>query len=143
MAVLGSNISIDLHLTSDLELDTIRGFVRDQGRLDPALARALRGTIETTARDLLPKAALADCTLTVDLRLVNERVPGAPRQRLTARLDLEGERAALGAVDAALAAPERARLANAVEDALRDHLKSKERGDGVRPTVIVTPVEFR
>ena len=142
MPVLGSDISIDLHIVGNVELDTIRGLVQENGRLRPDLAGDLQRVIEDAAQNALGEAA-EGCTLTVELSLVQERVPGAPRQRVEARLNVEGERAALAAADEALGAPERARIAEAAEEQLNDRLRSRELMDVVDATVIVTPVEFR
>jgi hypothetical protein len=38
MAVVGSTIMIDLHLTEDGDIDTVRGAVRQSDRVDPDLA---------------------------------------------------------------------------------------------------------
>jgi len=142
MPVLGSNISIDLHIVGNVELDTIRGLVQENGRLRPDLAGDLQRALEDAAQDVLEGAA-EDCTLTVDLSLVQDRVPGAPRQRIDAQLTLEGDRSALAAADDALGAPQRARIADAAEAELNDRLRNKELMDVVDATVIVTPVEFR
>ncbi|PSQ68418.1 MAG: hypothetical protein BRD54_04335 [Bacteroidetes bacterium SW_8_64_56] len=143
MAVLGSDISIDLHITGDVELSTIRGLVQESGRLRPELAGDLQRAIKDTAHAILRGSETDDCTLNVDLRLVQDNVPGAPRQRIDARLDVEGDSSALAAVDDAVGAPERARIADATEDRLNDHLADRELTDVVGTTVIVTPVQFR
>lgn len=143
MAVLGSDISIDLHIVGDVEIDTIRGVVQKNGRLRSALAEDLRQAIEDTTREILRQAEIADCTVTVDLNVVKEKVPGALRQRVSARLDVEGDRSTLAAVDDAVGPPERAHLASATEDRLDDHLADQDLTDVVGSTVIVTPVQFR
>jgi hypothetical protein len=142
MPVLGSDISIDLHIVGNVELDTIRGLVQENGRLRPDLAGDLQRAIEDAAQDVLGEAA-DGCTLTVELSLVQERVPGAPRQRVEAQLNVEGERSALAAADEALGAPARARIAEAAEAQLNDRLRARDLTDVVDATVIVTPVEFR
>lgn len=106
MAVLRSDISIDLHIIGDVQLDTIRAVVQENGRLRPRLAGDLQQAIEDTAHDILEEAGVSDCTLTVDLSLVDDRVPGAPRQRVDAQLSVEGDSSALAAVDEAVSAPE-------------------------------------
>lgn len=143
MAVLGSDISIDLHIIGDVELDTIRGLVQRNGRLREDLAGDLQRAIEDTARDVLKEAEISDCSLTVNLSLVDENVPGAPRQRVDARLDVEGDRSVLASVDEAVGIPERAQIADAAEDQLDEHLEEAGLTDVVGSTVIVTPVEFR
>jgi len=143
MPVLGSDISIDLHIVGDVELDTIRGLVQENGRLRPALAGDLQQAIQDAARDILDEAGISNCTLTVDLGLVEERVPGAPRERIDARLNVEGEQSTLAAVDDAVGTPERARIADAAEEHLDTRLDDRDLTDVVGTTVIVTPVEFR
>ena len=143
MSVLGSDISIDLHIVGDVELDTVRGLVQENGRLRPGLAGDLQGAIEEAARRVLDGAGMDNYTLTIDLRLVQDRVPGAPRQRVEAELNIEGDRSALAAADNALSAPERARIADAAEAQLNDRLWEQDLTDVVDATVIVTPVEFR
>ncbi len=143
MPVLGSDISIDLHIVGDVDLDTIRGLVQENGRLRPKLAGDVQRAIEDTARDALDGADAEDYTLTVDLGLAEDRVPGAPRQRIEAQLNVEGERSALAAVDEALGTPERAQIADTVEVQLTDRIQDEDLTDVVDTTVIVTPVEFR
>jgi len=143
MAVLGSDISIDLHIVGDVDLDTIRGLVQENGRLRPELAGDLQHAIEDTTRDILEEASISDCSLTVDLGLAEERVPGAPRERIDARLSVEGDQSILAAVDDAVGMPERARLADAAEEHLNTRLDERDLTDVVGTTVIVTPVEFR
>lgn len=143
MAVLGSDISIDLHIVGDVELDTIRGLVQRNERLRADLAGDLQRAIEDTTRDILEEADIEDCSLTVDLSLVDEKVPGAPRQRVDARLDVEGDRSVLASVDDTFGVPERAQIADATEERLDDHLEEAGLSDVVGSTVIVTPVEFR
>lgn len=143
MAVLGSDIMIDMHVTADTDVDSVRGAVQKNKRLQPELAGELQRVIEETATDLLREEGITDCALTVDLDLVDERVPGAPRERINARLSVEGDESVLAAVDAAVEAPERARVADAAEDRLLDHLEAEGLADVVDTTVIVTPVQFR
>ncbi|PSR00494.1 MAG: hypothetical protein BRD51_00335 [Bacteroidetes bacterium SW_11_64_17] len=143
MAVLGSDISIDLHIVGDVELDTIRGIVQNNGRLRPELAKDLRRAIEDTTRDIIEDAGVTGCTLSVNLSLVEETVPGAPRQRVDARLDVEGDRSQLAAVDNALDTPKRARISDAAEACLDERLQERGLTDVVDCTVIVPPVQFR
>lgn len=143
MAVLGSDISIDLHIVGDVELDTIRGLVQRNGRLRSDLAGDLQQVIEEAAGDVLEEAGIDGCSLTVDLNLVDEKVPGAPRQRVNARLDVEGDRSVLASVDDAVGVPERAQIADAAEERLDEHLGDAGLTDVVGLTIIVTPVEFR
>jgi len=143
MPVLGSDISIDLHIVGDVELDTIRGLVQQNGRLRSGLAEDLRQALQDTARDLLEDAGVSGYDLTANLNLVDETVPGAPRQRIDARLNVEGDQSVLAAVDDAVGTPERARIADAAEDRLNERLEAEDLTDVVGATVIVTPVEFR
>lgn len=143
MPVLGSDISIDLHIVGDVELGTIRGLVQENGRLRPALAGDLQQAIEDATRDILDEAGISNCALTVDLSLVEERVPGAPRERIDAQLNVEGDQSTLAAVDDAVGTPERARIADAAEQHLNTRLDDRDLTDVVGTTVIVTPVEFR
>jgi len=143
MPVLGSDISIDLHIVGDVELDTIRGLVQENGRLRPALAGDLQQSIEDATRDILDGAGLSGCSVTVDLSLAEGRVPGAPRERIDARLNVEGDQSTLAAVDDAVGTPERARIADAAEEHLDTRLDQRDLTDVVGTTVIVTPVEFR
>lgn len=143
MAVLGSDISIDLHITGDVELDTIRGLVQENGRLRAELAGELQQALEQTARDVLEETGVTNYDLTVNLNLVDETVPGAPRQRISAQLDVEGDQSVLAAVDEAVSTPERARIADAAEEQLKARLRERDLTDVVGTTVIVTPVEFR
>lgn len=143
MAVLGSNIMIDLHVTADTDVDSVRGAVQERSRLRPKLAGDLQRNLEETTTDILRECGITDCTLAVELDLVDERVPGAPRERINARLDVEGDDSVLASVDEALGAPERAQIANATEALLRDHLEQEGLLEAVDTTVIVTPIQFR
>jgi hypothetical protein len=143
MAVLGSDIMIDMHVTADTDVDSIRGAVLENSRLHPALAGDLRKAIEKTTTDVLHNHGITDCSLTVDLEFRDERVPGAPRERIDARLDVEREESLLASVDGAVDAPERARIADATEAFLKEHLADEGLNDVVETTVIVTPVQFR
>lgn len=143
MAVLGSNISLDLHIIGDVDLETIRSLVQENGRLRPQLAGDLQRAIEGATQDILDQAGITGCSLTVDLSLAEERVPGAPRERIDARLDVEGDQSTLAAVDEAVGTPERARIADAAEEHLDVRLDERDLTDVVGTTVIVTPVEFR
>lgn len=143
MAVLGSDISIDLHIVGDVELDTIRGIVQNNGRLRPPLAEDLREAIEETTGDIIEETGAEDCTLSVDLSLVEDTVPGAPRQRVDARLDVEGDQSALAAVEDALGTPQRARISDAAEACLDERLQERGLTEVVGRNVIVPPVQFR
>lgn len=143
MAVLGSDIMIDLHVTADTDVDTVRGVLQKRGDLRPHLAGEVQRVIEETTTDVLREHGLSDCTLRIDPELVTDRVPGAPRERIHARLDVEGDDSVLASVDEAIGAPERARIAEATEDLLLDHLKEEGLHNVVDTTVIVTPVQFR
>lgn len=134
---------IDLHVTADTDVDTVRGAVQQRSRLRPQLAGDFQRVIEETATNVLREHGITDCTLTVEPELVRERVPGAPRERVHARLDVEGDDSVLASVDEAIGAPERAQIAKATETLLRDHLEEEGLRSVVETTVIVTPVQFR
>lgn len=143
MAVLGSDIKIDLHVTPDADVESIRGAVQERSRLQSGLARDLRHAIEDTTSEVLEEEGISDCSLGVDLEFVDDRVPGAPRERISARLDVEAEESTLASVDDAIDAPERAQIASAAEERLRAFLEKSGLREGVETTVIVTPVQFR
>lgn len=134
---------IDMHVTPDTDVDSIRGAVLENSRLQPGLAGDLQRAIEEATSEVLRENGITDCTLDVDLEFVNERVPGAPRERINAELNVEGDDSSLASVDGAVDAPERARVADAAENLLVEHLADKELADVVETTVIVTPVQFR
>jgi len=143
MAIVGSNVTIDIHSTADVDIDTLQGTVRQNDRLDPALAQHIRQALEETVRQILRKENITAFDPTVDVSLVADRVAGAPRERIEARLDLEGEKEVIAAVDNELTMPERARIADAVEAAVLDDLGQHGLAEPAHVTVSVTPVQFR
>lgn len=143
MAIVGSNVTIDVHSTADVDIEALQGVVRQNDRLDPALAQHIQQAIEETVTQILREEDITAFDLTVDVRLVPDRVAGAPRERIEARLDLEGENEVIAAVDNELTMPERARLADAVEAAVLDELGEHGLAEPAHVTVSVTPVQFR
>lgn len=143
MAVLGSDIMIDLHITADTDVATVRGAVQERSGLRPTLAGEVQRTIEEKTTEVLQEHEITDCTLSVEPELVEGRVPGAPRERINARLNVEGDESVLASVDDVMGAPERARIADAAEALLQQHLDEEGLLNVVETTVIVTPVQFR
>lgn len=143
MAVVGSNITIDFHIVGETDVDTVRGAVREGEEVHSRLSNPLREAIENTADEVLGEHDITGYDLSLDLDAVNERVPGAPRERIEVLLDVEGDDSVLAAVDEAVGVPERADLADATEKILWEHLEREGITDHVDVTVIVTPVQFR
>lgn len=134
---------IDLHVTADTDSDSVRGAVAEQSRLRTDFAEGLRRTIRNSVSRLLEEKEIDDVTVSVDLELKDGRVPGAPRERIEARLDVEGEDSLLAAVEEAVGTPGRAQIADATEERLLEHLQDVGLVDVVETTVIVTPIQFR
>lgn len=134
---------IDLHVTADTDSDSVRGAVVEQSRLRADFAEGLRRTIRESASRLLEEKEIDDVTVSVDLELKDDRVPGAPRERIEARLDVEGEDSLLAAVEEAVGTPGRAQIADATEERLLEHLQDVGLIEVVETTVIVTPIQFR
>jgi hypothetical protein len=143
MPVVGSTVSVDLHVTEDTDLGSLQTVVQQGDRVDPSLAQQIRQSVETCATDALDDSDVGDHALSVTVSLVTGRVPGAPRQRLSVDLDVEGEKVVVAAVDDAMAAPERAQLADAVEAVVRDHLAENDLAEGAEVIVSVPPIQFR
>jgi hypothetical protein len=144
MAVVGSTILIDLHLTEEADIDTVRGVVRQNGaQVRADLARRVRRTVEERARGALDGHDVGEYTLDVDVDLVADRVPGAPRERVTVTLDFEGPDGVVAAIDNAVSAPDRAQLADALEEATQNYLHQHDLRGAVEVTVSVTPIQFR
>jgi hypothetical protein len=143
MAVVGSTIMIDLHLTEDGDIDTVRGAIRQSDRVDPDLAGRVQQAIERETATALGDAALGEYSRRVNVDLVSGRVPGAPRERLTAALDFEGEESVLAALDDAITAPDRAQIADEVEATAEAYLQDHALDDAVTVTVSITPIQFR
>jgi len=78
MAVVGSDLTIDVHTTEDVDIGSIRGAVRSGDRVDPRLAEAVRRTVERTTQTLLQEKDISGADLDVRIELVDNRVPGAP-----------------------------------------------------------------
>jgi hypothetical protein len=143
MPVVGSTITIDLHVTEDSDLDSLHAVVRRNERVHPELAQTIRQAIETKAKSTLDEKSVGDYDLSVDIGLVTGRVPGAPRERITAELDVEGENHVVAAVDDAVSAPQRAQIADSVEQDVDSYLEENDLSDGIEVIVSVTPIEFR
>ncbi|MFB6248608.1 MAG: hypothetical protein ABEL97_08575 [Salinibacter sp.] len=144
MAVVGSTIQVDLHLTEDADMDTVRGVVRQNGaRVHSDLAQRLRQTVEERARSTLDGHGVEDYDLGVNVDLVADRVPGAPRERVTVTLDFEGDDGVVAAIDDAVSPPDRARLADALEETTQNYLHQYDLRGAVEVTVSVTPIQFR
>jgi hypothetical protein len=143
MPVVGSTITIDLHVTEDADLDSLQALVRRNERVHPDLAQAVRQAVETNAREPLAEAEVGDVDLSVDIELITGRLPGAPRERVSADLDVEGDDAVVAAVDDAISAPERADIADAVEAGVLAYLGENGLSNGAELIVSVTPVQFR
>jgi len=144
MPVVGSTILIDLHLTEDTDIETVRGAVR---RNDSAVSTDLAGRVERTVRDVLvdsiDSSDLGDYSVSVDVDLVTGRVPGAPRERVPVTLDFEGDKTVVAALDDAVTPPDRARLADALEETTLEFLQQHALREDVEVTVSVTPIQFR
>jgi hypothetical protein len=98
--------------------------------------------VERAAREALD-AIGEDYDLAVDVNLVTGRLPGAPRERVTAEFDVEAEKSVLAAVDEAVSAPDRAQMADEVEARVLEHLGESGLSSAVDVIVSVTPIQFR
>lgn len=143
MAVVGSTITIDLHITEDADRESVRGVVRNNERVIPELATTVHDALEQESTTVLEESGVDNYDIQVDLGVVTDRVPGAPRERLTAELDVEGDESVVASVDEAVSTPERAQLANAVEAEVQDYLARHDLGGKVGVTISVTPIQFR
>lgn len=143
MAVVGSTITIDLHLTEDADLESVRGAVRQNGRVKADLAGRVQRIVEEKAAQALDGSQVGDYTLSTEVELVDERVPGAPRERVTVALDFEGEDSVIAAVDEAVTPPDRAKVADAVEQTVVDYLGEHNLSGVLDVIVSVTPIQFR
>lgn len=143
MAVVGSTIMIDFHLTEDADLDSVRGAVRQNERVDPTLSDHVERAVRTTASNALDGHEIRDYTLSADVELVTERVPGAPRERITVAMDFEGDDSVIAAIDEAVTPPDRAQIADAVEEDVIEHLREYDLAAIVDTTVSITPIQFR
>lgn len=143
MPVVGSTVTIDLHVTEESDLDSLHAVARQNERVHPELAQTIRQAVESRTREFLATGSVGDYTLSVDIGLVTGRVPGAPRERLTAELDVEGENHVVAAVDDAVSTPQRREIADAVEAQVHSYLGENGLSGGIDVIVSVTPVEFR
>jgi hypothetical protein len=143
MPVVGSTITVDLHVTEDADLDSVQAVVRQNERVHPDLARTIQQAVETNTTDALEADDVGAYDLSVSVELVTGRLPGAPRERITATLDVDGENAVVAAVDDAVSAPERAEIADAVEAGVLSYLGENGLSDGADVIVSVTPIQFR
>ena len=143
MAVVGSTITVDLHITEDADLESLQAAVRQRGQADPELAQGIRESVETHAKKALEDGDVGTYDLSVTETLVTDRLAGAPRERITVDLDVEGDKAVVAAADDAVGAPERARIADAVEAVTTNHLAENDLSDGADVIVSVTPIQFR
>ncbi|HKL88309.1 MAG TPA: hypothetical protein VJ884_04825 [Salinibacter sp.] len=143
MAVVGSTITVDLHVTEDADLDSLQGVVRQNERVHPELARTIRQAVEEHASEALHDHDIGVEELEVTVDLVTGRLPGAPRERIAAALDVKGEKEAVASVDDAVSAPERAQIADAVEAVVGTYLADHNLAGGADLIVSVTPIQFR
>lgn len=143
MAVVGSTITVDLHVTEDADLDSLQGVVRQNERVHPDLARAIRQAAEEHANEALHDNDIDVDGLEVTVDLVTGRLPGAPRERVTAALDVKGEKEEMASVDDAVSAPQRAQIADAVEAVVGTYLADHNLAGGADLIVSVTPIQFR
>lgn len=143
MPVAGSTITVDLHVTEDADLDSLQGVVRQNERVHPELARSIRQAVAEHASEALQDNDIDVEELEVTVDLVTGRLPGAPRERITADLDVNGEKAAIAGVDDAVSAPVRAQIADAVEAIVGTYLADHNLAGGADLIVSVTPIQFR
>lgn len=143
MAVLGSDITIDLYSTVEADVETVQNAVQQGRGVNPHLEAPVRRAIDETATGILEDEGITAYDLSFDLEVVHERVPGAPRERIQGQLDVEGDDSVLASVDEAIGARERARLADATEEVVLEHLAGYDLADHVDVIVIITPSEFR
>lgn len=143
MAVVGTNVTIDIHSNEQVGIGSIRDAVRQQKGLHPTLSERVRETVEQSAGRVLAAEDINGVDLSPSVRLIDDRIPGVPRERVVVEVDLEGEKESLAAVDSAFTMPARAEVAEAVEARVQEFLGASDLGGEVRVTVSVTPVEFR
>lgn len=143
MPVVGSTISIDFHLTEDADLESVRGATRQSDRVHPDLANRARQIVERKVSTALDGEDLGDYSVSVDVQLVQERVPGAPRERVSVSLDFEGDDSVVAAVDDAITPPDRAKIADSLEADMVEYLQMYDLADAVEVIVSVTPIQFR
>lgn len=141
--MVGSDVTIDVHTTEDVDIDSIRSAVRSGDQVDPALAESVRRAVDRTVRQIMEENDLSGFDLDVDVDLVDGRVPGAPRERVATRLDVDGEDELLAAVGDTLSPPQRARIADAVEGEALEFLDRHDLKEPTQIIVRVTPVQFR
>ena len=134
---------LDFHVTEDGDVETVRGAVRKNERVDPDLANRIRESVEQNASDALSGHDLDGYSIAANVDLVTGRVPGAPRERITINLDFEGEDSVLAAVDDAVSAPDRARIADELEATAERYLEEHTLAEVVEVTVSITPIQFR
>ena len=143
MPLVGSTITVDLHITEDTDLDSVQAVVRQNERADPDLSQTIRRAVEQTTTRAMEAQEIEAYDLSLGVDLVKGRVPGAPRERLTVDLDVEGDKSVVAAVDEAVSAPERAKIADEVEAGVLGHLREHDLARAVDVIVSVTPIQFR
>lgn len=141
MPVVGSTITVDLHVTEDADLDSVQAVVRQSESVHPDLASTIRDAVQKRTQDALDDIDGYD--LSVEVKLETGRLPGAPRERITATLDVEGDNPVVAAIDDAVSAPERAQIADTVEDVVQSYLRENDLPSGADIIVSVTPIQFR
>ena len=143
MAVVGSSITIDVHFTADTDADSVRGAMRSNRNLHPDLATEIRQMIDRKTPAIFSDHDIDGVAVSTDLELIDDRVPGAPRERIVGDLTVEGDESDLAAVNAAVDAPERAEIADDAEALLLDYLGRQNLDEDLNLTVSVTPIEFK
>lgn len=143
MAVVGSTIRIDIHVTDDGEVGPIRRALRQRERIRPEVDTDVQTVIEESITEVFEAHEISEYDLSVQVRIPSERVPGAPRERITADLDLTADKGVVADLEDAISTPVRAQIADAIEVLTVNHLAEKDLAAGVNVIVSVPPLQFR
>lgn len=143
MAVVGSTLTIDIHFTADTDAASVRGAMRSNRNLHPDLEAELREMVDGRIGDVFQENDVEGVVSSIDLELIDDRVAGAPRERITGSLSVEGDESDLAAVTDAIDPPMRAGLADAAEELILEYLDRQNLQEDLNITVSVTPIEFQ
>jgi hypothetical protein len=143
MAVVGSRLTIDIHFTADTDADSVRGAMRSNRNIHPDLEDELRRMVDRKTSEIFDDNDVEEVVASVDFELIDDRVPGAPRERIIGEVSVEGDESNLAAVNDAVGPPERADIADASEELILDYLARQNLEQDLNITVSMTPIEFK
>ena len=143
MAVVGSRLTIDIHFTADTDAGSVRGAMRQNRNIHPQVADELKRMVDQRTAEFFREKDVAEVVASIDFELIDDRVPGAPRERIIGEFSVEGDESNLAGVADAIGPPARADIADAAEELIIDYIHRQNLDEDLNITVSMTPIEFK